>query len=453
MQFFYLQGERDENVSFSDPDGNLLFELAVISPNEGKIPSDSIYVVSEGQLYLVAMAIEGQFGGEVKVKSFSHEFLKDNNLIKPVLLGKSSIFGKENIVNNPLYSQISRWKEENKPGVSIALLGGYGSDYTRALISSSVMSSALSEIQAANLTVGVDSYVEKSKPETLEIAPFLQPVNTTQGYPLSLEFLNGYDAIWVTDEKCMEDLGVESCKNYHDFYAEIFGVKNHGYRNIFLVNQTLRATLQETIVNLKDDLAQKVILIDFNRMDDGYAARLAKEVSERYEGSLLVSLKRPPASVDVDILNLEHLSRDLSSKGCLISLFDGVIGLNSFYIHLAAVYGVPTILLTRSSNKGIMNQYYQHVEVLTDMDELFTSKEVMSEFSRFEKSVKSLWTLFENAKKEHEENMEKLQDDAENAAENAAEKDPEKPKKTTRYVLLGISLIIGAGVGFLLSTM
>jgi hypothetical protein len=450
VQFFYLQGERNENVSFSDPDGNLLFELIVISPSEGKIPSDSIYVVSESQLYLVAMAIEGQFGGSVKVKSFSHEFLKDNNLIKPVLLGKSSIFGKENIVSNPLSNQIIKWKEENKPGISIALLGGYGSDHTRALISSSVMSIALAEIQTANITVGVDSYVEKNKPETLEISPYLQPVNTTQGYPLSLDFLNGYDAIWVTDEKCMEDLGIESCKNYHDFYAEIFGIKNHGYRNIFLVNQALRETLKETIVNLKDNLAQKVILIDFNRMDDSYASRLAKEVSERYKGSLIVSLKRPPDSVDVDILNLEHLSSDLSSKGCLISLFDGVIGLNSFYIHLAAVYGVPTILLTRSSDKGIMNQYYQHVEVLTDMDDLFTSKEVMSEFSRFENSVKSLWNLFENAKKEHDENMNnESKDVSEDVSEDAIEK---RPKKNKRYFLLVIGLFIGAGVGFLLST-
>lgn len=407
MQFFYLQGERETPIVFTDPDGQALFELIVVEPEVKDIPDTHIYVVSDDQLQLIAQAINSQFSGQINIKAFSGQFMKDNNLIKPRLLGKSILYGKDLVTNMPLSDAIAAWKDDDKEGISIAVLGGYGSDFTRALISSSVMANALMEIEDAGFTMGVDSYIEKNNPDTAKIGPYLQPLNTVQGYPVSMNFLNGYDAIYVSDEKGMIELGIESADNYHDFYAEIFGIKKYSYRNMFFINQTTRNTLEQTLINLKETPDQKVILVDFSKMSGEFASSLAADVSRRFPGAMLVTLAPIELSNDVPVLNLMHLTSDLSNLGCLVSLVDGIIGANSFYIHLGASYGIPTVVMTRSKSKSGMYQYYQHVEVLLDMDDLFSDsdKTVMKEMDRFEKSFKGLWEMFDQSKAEQEKAM------------------------------------------------
>lgn len=434
MKFFYLIGDNHKQIVFKDQQQNPLFNLNVTERVVENIPTSHIYIATEEQMMMIANSLNSMFGDEVQMKSFSDEASSNSKMITTNVIGKNALYGKENITETKLDDYIEGWKEQEKEGVSIAVLGGFSGNYSNALISSSVFSVVLNRIQESELTMGVDLYVDSLSEETRRIGPHLIPINTILNFPVSVNYLNGYDAIFISDEKSTEDCGVQSAENLHDFYAKTYGVEKYDYRNIFMLQEGVVEAMGDTISELLENNS-KPVLIDPNGVEPSIIHKYMEIIRENAGECSFFSLEKNDIEGVTSLSSLA--SGNIGNTGAIISQMALVVGKPSFTMHLAGTFGVPSIALLSAEKPGRQFVYYKSTAVITNYDEILNSKQVEKDLASKVEHIVKFWEMLDDQIKQMSES--EKEDDASNSTDESI---PQSTKSNKSSVWIGVAMLL-----------
>jgi hypothetical protein len=355
MQFCYVESKINGAVSFSDAAGSISFSMETLTPGE-KLNESKIYILSDTQYILVRDVVFSR--NDIELVS-ANDYVNSNSLFKSMVIGSGSFNDSFVVSNCSIAEAIQFWKSKNKDGVSLGIIGGFGSDPVYSIASSTIFSRCIETIYTESLTAGVDLLVDNVRSNYL--GPHLHPVNTISSLPVTLDFINKYDGLWICDDDSLNIKGVNNCKNYFDFFMSVYGCEPYHPAPLFVLDNHIMDLMFATISSMKENPSQRVVCIDLDGFVDEAKIAIFDNLKLVLGGSLFVTLSDDKFYVENNVVSMVKIVDSASKKGAFFSCLDCYVAGSSENIYIASCFNVPTILLSRMSSRSEKYKYFYNL--------------------------------------------------------------------------------------------
>ncbi len=361
MIFFYLTSqETPGQFQLRRPDktvaSTLVVHLASLSERQ-IIQSGKVYLAPKQLLGVLRSAIE-QNAPNVLVRIIDAANLQDA-FGQTVFLGQSKL--AQRLEAKP--AAIATFLEAigDKQDIHACVLDSQQLSPSGEIIRSAVLSYIAHEFTQRRLAVQITRFTLGVTKDTLGLIRQLPVLGAAAGYPVSIESLSQYDAIWVDEIDSQMIEREDFCVSSHQMYAEAFGLRRYEFANIIAPDGA--SSLQQWLSAQLPGPVDELVFLDMTGLGEDIC-RVEEEITRKLGRCLYLGLGPAPASIAsryVDVSKYTDGEDPVGASICAIRCSTLVVTKTPLHVHVSDGLRKPCIALSASSDPSAAYSHYRFV--------------------------------------------------------------------------------------------